>query len=99
MPGNFVPDYDLGARIKQLRKRYGMRQEDFARPLGVATNAVSLWERTDQISLSNLQAVAAVHCTTPEERLWLFTGERISAALITDYGQTSAARPAYEASN
>lgn len=35
---------NLGAKIRELRRRYGRTQDDLAEALGVSAQAVSRWE-------------------------------------------------------
>jgi transcriptional regulator with XRE-family HTH domain len=48
----------IGERLRQMRKdRLGILQEDVGNALGVASNAVSLWERGGKMTVDNLMAL------------------------------------------
>lgn len=49
----------VAARIKEMRKRAGLTQEEFAESLGVTRGAVGNWERGCGITFANLRTIAA----------------------------------------
>ena len=57
----------LASRVKALRKRLGLTQEQFAKRIGVEGNIVSRWERGDTVPTRGpilkalLDAEAAAH--------------------------------------
>lgn len=61
----------LSKRIRDLRKHLRLNQAELAKRLGVAGNAVSLWERDQPPTLENLRALAALGAVTLD---WLVEG-------------------------
>lgn len=58
----------VGERVRQIRKKRGLGQDDLAAAIGVTTGAVSLYERARRpINLATLAALATALHTTPAE--------------------------------
>lgn len=66
----FEPE-SIGARIKQAREQAGLRQEDLADLLGVATRTVQNYEGATTKPFKQLNAIAAATGVTTE---WLLHG-------------------------
>lgn len=70
----FEPE-SIGERIKQAREQAGLRQEDLADLLGVATRTVQNYEGAATKPFKQLNAIAAATGTTTE---WLLHGDSSS---------------------
>lgn len=76
----FEPE-EIGARIQQARERAGLRQEDLAELLGVATRTIQNYEGGATKQYAKLRQIAALIGTTPE---WLLHGDAPSTEATPD---------------
>lgn len=64
---------DIGKRIRELRKEYGLNQTDFAKPLGVSYGHISNLEKGKDMPSQSLIKLVAHEYNTSEE--WLLEGK------------------------
>ena len=75
---------EIGARIKELRKLRGIKQEDFAEGLGVSVQTVSRWENgVNYPDISMLPAIASFFRVTADYLLGLEGSDGMAKLLKT----------------
>lgn len=71
---------EIGARVRELRKRLGLSQSDFGAPLGMSITGVSSWESGAGIPQARIYQICAIYNVS---RLWLETGAGDPSAVVT----------------
>ena len=87
----------IAQRLRDLRRKRGNTQEDLARHLGVSTQAVSKWERSEGWpDLSLLPAIASYYAVTVDHLLGVDIEERRRrvASITNHYNQIRAQKNA-----
>jgi transcriptional regulator with XRE-family HTH domain len=70
-----VSDDTFGRRLRALRRARGLLQEDVGEKLGVASNAVSLWERDQGLVVSGENLLKLCDWLGPLPMVWLLFGD------------------------
>lgn len=78
--GNWVPEFEIGDRIRKTRVSKGLQQDEFAEGIGVARAMVGRWEVNAVIpSVDSIRRISDVYGVSLE---WLIRGSSDGSAKI-----------------